>query len=92
MAWVLGRSSLNGFIVVLLLYCYFFQLLLSANAPWPMMEGGLLHSPPLEFLRGYNELSNLLEKCVYSSEKLNRFNIAKEVMNLLEEFLYRMRI
>lgn len=75
--------------MTLLLFCFYialFQLLLSANAPWPMMEGGLLHSPPYEFLGEYKKLFNLLEKCVYSSEKLNRFNIAKEVMNLLEYF------
>ncbi|XP_063915941.1 divergent protein kinase domain 2A isoform X1 [Zophobas morio] len=60
------------------------RLLLSRRAPWPMMRNGLLHSPPPGVTTLHSELFSLVEECVDSKVKLNRFYIAEELIRLLK--------
>ncbi|KAF5280943.1 hypothetical protein FQA39_LY17923 [Lamprigera yunnana] len=41
------------------------KLLLSKEAPWPMMKGGLLHSPPDDIKQNHSDLFMLIEACSY---------------------------
>jgi hypothetical protein len=50
-----------------------------------MMANGLLHSPPPWVTANHDELFRLVEECVDSKEKLNRFYIAERLMELLKQ-------
>lgn len=50
-----------------------------------MMEGGLLHSPPNYIAETYRELLNDVEKCVWSEDKLNRFDLAENIITMLRK-------
>lgn len=49
-----------------------------------MMRNGLLHSPPPGVTALHSELFSLVEECVDSKVKLNRFYIAEELIRLLK--------
>lgn len=57
---------------------------MSTNSPWPMITGGLLHSPPSNILNNYEELNEYIELCVTGTDTLNRFDLAKRIMNILK--------
>ncbi|KAK5647104.1 hypothetical protein RI129_005568 [Pyrocoelia pectoralis] len=56
------------------------KLLLSNNAPWPMMEGGLLHSPPKD-VRVHFHLFTLIRSC---SHDVNCFHAIEEIIVMLQ--------
>ncbi|KAL3280622.1 hypothetical protein HHI36_003859 [Cryptolaemus montrouzieri] len=61
------------------------KLILSSQAPWPMMKGGLLHSPT-SGIRNH-DLFKYIELCVKADDKINRFAVMKVIVNILEELL-----
>ncbi|XP_044750417.1 divergent protein kinase domain 2A-like isoform X1 [Coccinella septempunctata] len=61
------------------------KLLLSSKTPWPMMKGGLLHSPP-NSIRGH-DLFKYIELCVEADDKINRFAVMKVIVNILRDIL-----
>ncbi|KAF2898964.1 hypothetical protein ILUMI_07225 [Ignelater luminosus] len=63
------------------------KLLLSESAPWPMVKGGFLHSPPVGILLQFPKLFELVELCVHPNAKINRFDAAKEITDILEKAL-----
>ncbi|XP_056635487.1 divergent protein kinase domain 2A-like isoform X1 [Diorhabda sublineata] len=64
------------------------RLLLSKNAMFPMMEGGLLHNPPKEIMNRYWRLFESIELCVRSTtDDLNRFDLSTKILNKLHGIL-----
>lgn len=63
----------------------FLQLLLSSNAPWPMMEGGLLHSAPSNYAK---ELFDSIDLCVIPKGTATRFKAAEVILEMLDDILY----
>lgn len=58
-----------------------FQLLLSSKPPWPMMLGGLLHSPP-----PYVDANQLFEQiglCVCPEQKISRFSVVETLKKII---------
>ncbi|KAK9882528.1 hypothetical protein WA026_021875 [Henosepilachna vigintioctopunctata] len=61
------------------------KLILSSKSPWPMMKGGLLHSPPQGVQD--HDLFQYIELCVDADEKINRFAVIRVIVNILKELL-----
>ncbi|KAH1004605.1 hypothetical protein HUJ05_005397 [Dendroctonus ponderosae] len=59
------------------------RLFLSPAAPWPMMLGGLLHSPQAAPER----LFSLIELCVHSPNEIPRFSLSRTIQQLLRDLL-----
>ncbi|CAG9837960.1 unnamed protein product [Diabrotica balteata] len=63
------------------------RLLLSKNALWPMMDGGLLHNPPKEVTNRHWKLFDAIEACVHSPDEINRFDLSRQILNKLHAIL-----
>ncbi|XP_066260689.1 divergent protein kinase domain 2A [Euwallacea similis] len=63
------------------------MLLLSPSAPYPMMSGGLLHSPPSTV--DASRLFAQIELCVYSTNHVSRFLIVKQIEELITSQLHK---
>ncbi|CAG9863002.1 unnamed protein product [Phyllotreta striolata] len=68
------------------------RLLLSKNAPWPMMEGGLLYNPPKNITSRHSKLFSHIEACVDSDTKESRFDISNKILKDLEFILKKAKI
>ncbi|GJQ86582.1 hypothetical protein Trydic_g7818 [Trypoxylus dichotomus] len=64
------------------------KLLLSRNAPYPMVKNGLLHTPPVHIAYKYQRLFDLIEECSEGNDSSSdRFEIAQEIMETLKAIL-----
>lgn len=61
------------------------HLLLSRSAPYPMMKGGLLHSPSSTL--NTEHLFNFIDLCVYSKEKISRFTLSVNIKDAIRTLL-----
>ncbi|XP_074032779.1 arrestin 1 isoform X2 [Leptinotarsa decemlineata] len=68
------------------------MLLLSKSSPWPMMEGGLLHTPPMSIINEHNVLFKNIELCVDSENELDRFELSDNIMSELKVMLSKHNI
>ncbi|KAL1497575.1 hypothetical protein ABEB36_008511 [Hypothenemus hampei] len=64
------------------------RLLLSPQAPWPMMKGGLLHSPPATIAT--KQIFELVDLCVDSINKTSRFLYSKRIRYQLSTIINEM--
>ncbi|XP_018336589.1 deleted in autism protein 1-like isoform X2 [Agrilus planipennis] len=60
------------------------KLILSANAPYPMMAGGLLHHPPTDQSSKHNSILANIELCANPNQNVDRFLISRKIISDLE--------
>lgn len=64
-----------------------FQFLLSETSPWPMMQNGLLHSPPKYVREKFSSLFYAVKSCVESKREGGRFEASNVIIDVLESIL-----